>query len=179
MSLGGPAVTVLIALMACISLIGPVSAVGSLSLLRSYRKAPARRYFNTAEIRARRQFELPHFQVLHALGIDFASPQLHELVSQVAVDLLPFRHGITLAMVEQASSACCRAPVKYEFVIKRQETPVTCRPIAQDACQGCEFKSSTSRSMWYAILFVYTSVHMALKASPLSVLAGAWVSHTP
>ena len=89
-------------LIAWVCLICAVSALGSLSLLnRSFRKAPPRRYFHTAEIRARRDFQLPHSRVLRALGIEAASPQLHELVSQVAVDLLPFRHGITLEMVEQ------------------------------------------------------------------------------
>ena len=95
---------VLFVLTAWFCLISLVSAADLLQLLaHTFRKAPAHRYNTASENKARRHFELPPPQVLHALRIEEASPQLHELVSQVAVDLLPFEHGITLAMVEQAS----------------------------------------------------------------------------
>ena len=122
-------------------LISLVSAVNLLQLLtNSFRRAPAHRYDTASDNKARRHFELPPPQVLHALRIEQASPQLHELVSQVAVDLLPFEHGITLAMVEQASHVLFVFSVHCTLRIRGQGLPVTCRPTAQDACQGCVYR---------------------------------------
>ena len=167
----------LVVLTAWSCLISLVSAVDLLQLLtNSFRKAPDHRYFQPAENKARGKYKLPPAAVLHALKIEEASPQLHELVSQVAVDLLPFEHGITLAMVEQASQShlllpCCALYITYQT--------------AGDACCLQAYCTGRLPGMRIQIIdqqvyVVSTScqharqVHVPLKAGSLSLLASVY-----